>query len=423
MLPAPRATRSLAPPARFHQATKPMGLTWRIAYNFLRDGRAQTILIIVGVAVGAAVIVFITALVDGLQGNIVQRTLGTQAHIVVSSPDLLPLASPVPSGTADLRSSDARPQRLRSVNNWPGVLDVLRHLAGVTAASPIITGPAFAQRGAAVRAVAVIGIVPQQYVQVIPVDKDIVQGQFEVGASQILIGNRLAQDLGLRVGDKLRVQGASGGSQVFDIAGIFSLGVRDLDQRYLYMGLKPAQALLGLPGGVTEIDLTVHDIFDAASIAARITRLTGLKSESWMTTNGQLLNALRSQSLSSGLIRFFVALSVAFGIASVLAVSVVQRTREIGILRAMGATRRRVLAVFLLEGAAVGFAGSVLGAAAGAGMVWVFNNYGPTLFYVPVPFALVVESVILATFAGVVAAALPAMRAARLDPVVAIRYV
>ena len=400
-----------------------MGLTWRIAYNFLRDGRAQTILIIVGVAVGAAVIVFITALVDGLQGNIVQRTLGTQAHIVVSSPDLLPLASPVPSGTADLRSSDARPQRLRSVNNWPGVLDVLRHLAGVTAASPIITGPAFAQRGAAVRAVAVIGIVPQQYVQVIPVDKDIVQGQFEVGASQILIGNRLAQDLGLRVGDKLRVQGASGGSQVFDIAGIFSLGVRDLDQRYLYMGLKPAQALLGLPGGVTEIDLTVHDIFDAASIATRITRLTGLKSESWMTTNGQLLNALRSQSLSSGLIRFFVALSVAFGIASVLAVSVVQRTREIGILRAMGATRRRVLAVFLLEGAAVGFAGSVLGAAAGAGMVWVFNNYGPALFYVPVPFVLVVEPVILATFAGVVAAALPAMRAARLDPVVAIRYV
>ena len=111
-----------------------MGLTWRIAYNFLRDGRAQTILIIVGVAVGAAVIVFITALVNGLQGNIVQRTLGTQAHIVVSSPDLQPLVSPVPSGTVDLRAADARPQRLRSVNNWPGVLDVLRHLAGVAAA-------------------------------------------------------------------------------------------------------------------------------------------------------------------------------------------------------------------------------------------------------------------------------------------------
>ena len=102
-----------------------MGLSWRIAFNFLRDGKAQTLLIIGGVAVGAAVIVFITALVDGLQGNIVQRTLGTQAHIVVSAPDLVPLAPPPPAGTVDLRSTDARPQRLRSINNGPGVLQVL----------------------------------------------------------------------------------------------------------------------------------------------------------------------------------------------------------------------------------------------------------------------------------------------------------
>jgi lipoprotein-releasing system permease protein len=400
-----------------------MGLSWRIAYNFLRDGRAQTVLIIVGVAVGAAVIVFITALVDGLQGNIVQRTLGTQAHIVVSSPDLEPLAPALPAGTADLRSTDARPQRLRTINNWPGVLRVLQSLNGVKAASPVVSGPAFAQRGAAVRAVAVYGIVPERYLEVIPVNQSMVRGRFAVGASQVVIGNRLAQDLGVRVGDKLRLQGASGGSQVFDIAGIFSLGVRDLDQRFVYIGLKPAQALLALPGGVTEIDLTVHDIFAAEAIAGRINRLTGLKSESWMTTNGQLLNALRSQSLSSAMIRFFVALSVAFGIASVLAVSVVQRTREIGILRAMGATRGRILSVFLMEGAAVGFAGSAVGAAAGAGLVWVFNTYGPALFYVPVALSLVVEAVVLATLAGVAAAAMPALRAARLDPVVAIRYV
>ncbi len=400
-----------------------MGLSWRIAYNFLRDGRAQTVLIIVGVAVGAAVIVFITALVDGLQGNIVQRTLGTQAHIVVSSPDLEPLAPPLPAGTTDLRSTDARPQRLRTINNWPGVLRVLQSLNGVKAASPVVSGPAFAQRGAAVRAVAVYGIVPERYLEVIPVNQSMVRGRFVVAASQVVIGNRLAQDLGVRVGDKLRLQGASGGSQVFNITGIFSLGVRDLDQRFVYIGLKPAQALLALPGGVTEIDLTVHNIFDAEAIAARINRLTGLKSESWMTTNGQLLNALRSQSLSSAMIRFFVALSVAFGIASVLAVSVVQRTREIGILRAMGATRGRILSVFLMEGAAVGFAGSAVGAAAGWGLVWVFNTYGPALFYVPVALSLVVEAVVLATLAGVAAAALPALRAARLDPVVAIRYV
>ena len=400
-----------------------MGLSWRIAFNFLRDGKAQTLLIIGGVAVGAAVIVFITALVDGLQGNIVQRTLGTQAHIVVSAPDLLALAAAPRPGSVDLRATDARPQRLRSINNWPGMLRVLQALPGVAAVSPMVSGPAFAQRGTAVRAIAILGIVPTRYVRVIPLDKDIVQGRLAVGASQVLVGTRLAQDLGLRVGDKLRVQGAAGGSQVFDVAGMFSLGVRDLDERYVYMGLKPAQSLLGLPGGATEIDLTVRSIFDAQRIAARIAALTGLKSESWMDTNSQLLNALRSQSLSSALIRFFVGLSVAFGIASVLAVSVVQRTREIGILRAMGATRQRVLAVFLYEGAAVGFAGSTLGAGVGAAMVWAFNTYGPGLFYVPVQPALVVEAVALATLAGVAAAALPALRAARLDPVVAIRYV
>ena len=400
-----------------------MGLSWRIALHFLRDGKAQTLLIIVGVAVGAAVIVFITALVDGLQGNIVQRTLGTQAQIVVSSPDLLPLAAPAPRGTVDLRSVDARPQRLRSINNWPGVLRVLQRLPGVRAVSPMVSGPAFAQRGAAVRAVAVLGIEPQRYIRVIPLDKDMLQGRLDVGASRIVVGYRLAEDLGLRLGDKLRVQGASGGSQVFDVAGVFSLGVRDLDERYVYMGLKPAQSLLALPGGVTELDLTVDRIFDAQAVATRIAALTGLKSESWMSTNSQLLNALRSQSLSSALIRFFVGLSVAFGIASVLAVSVVQRTREIGILRAMGATRARVLGVFLFEGAAVGFAGSVLGAAVGAGMVWAFNTFGPGLFYVPVPAGLVFEAVLLATAAGVAAAAMPALRAARLDPVVAIRYV
>ncbi len=400
-----------------------MGLSWRIAYRFLRDGRVQTLLIISGVAVGAAVIVFITALINALQVNIVQRTLGSQAHIVVSAPDLLALAPPLPRGTQALREVDARPQRLRSINNWSGLMRVLPGLAGVAAASPQVSGPAFARRGSAVRAVSVIGIEPALYRRVIPLPDDIVQGRFDVGASHILIGTRLAQDLGVRVGDKLRVQGAAGVAQVFDVAGVFSLGVRDLDQRYLYTGLKPAQALLGLSGGVTEIDLTVRDIFAAQDVAGRIARLTGMKAESWMATNSQLLNALRSQSLSSALIRLFVGLSAAFGIASVLAVSVVQRTREIGILRAMGATRARILAVFLFEGAAVGGAGSALGAAVGVAMVWVFNHYGPGLFNVAVSPALPLQAVALATLVGVAAATLPALRAARLDPVVAIRYV
>ena len=158
-------------------------------------------------------------------------------------------------------------------------------------------------------------------------------------------------------------------------------------------------------------------------MAARIGRLTGLKAESWMETNAQLMNALRSQSLSTRMISVFVALSVALGIASVLSVSVVQRTREIGILRAMGTTRQQMLRVFLVQGALFGLAGSLLGGLAGYGLVGAFNTFGPKLFYIPVDPWLLVAAAVLATVTGIVSAAIPARRAAGLDPVEAIRHV
>ncbi len=142
-----------------------------------------------------------------------------------------------------------------------------------------------------------------------------------------------------------------------------------------------------------------------------------------METNAQLLNALRSQSMSTTMISVFVALSVALGIASVLSVSVVQRTREIGILRAIGITRAQMLRVFLIQGALFGLLGSLLGGISGVGLVTAFNQFGPRLFYIPVNPWLLVAATALATLTGVIAAAIPARRAARLDPVVAIRHV
>ena len=161
------------------------------------------------------------------------------------------------------------------------------------------------------------------------------------------------------------------------MSGIFQLGVRELDERYVYLDLKQAQSLLALPGGVTVIDVTVDDVFGAEAIAARIRGLTGLRAESWIETNAQLMNALSSQSLSTRMISLFVAMSVALGIASVLAVSVTQRTREIGILRAMGTRRGQMLRVFLVQGAVLGMAGSAIGAIAGWGLVGACNTFGP----------------------------------------------
>src|SRR5690606_5105069 len=221
------------------------------------------------------------------------------------------------------------------------------------------------------------------------------------GAGNTVIGKQLAADLGLRVGDKLRLDGGQGGESVLNVAGIFELGVRELDARYVYLDMKQAQSLLNLPGAATLIDLTVDDIFAAQRVATRIARLTGLKSESWMETNAQLMNALRSQSLSTQMISVFVALSVALGIASVLSVSVVQRTREIGILRAMGARQQQVLRVFLIQGAVLGLGGSILGGVAGYGLLSAFNTFGPKLFVIPVNPWLFIGAMALATVTGV----------------------
>lgn len=163
--------------------------------------------------------------------------------------------------------------------------------------------------------------------------------------------------------------------------------------------------------------------FTAESIAQSIGRLTQLRSESWIVTNSQLMNALSAQSLSTNMIIVFVGISVAFGIASVLSVSVVQRTREIGILRATGASQSQILRVFLLQGALFGLFGSVVGVASSYALVWIFNTFGPGLFFIPVAQSLIVSAVSLATVTGVIAAAIPARRAAQLDPVEAIRYV
>ena len=400
-----------------------MWAEWTIATRFLREGKSQSTLILVGIAVGVAVIVFLTALITGLQANIIERTLGTQAHIRIVPTEEQNRVLPAPEGTTQLVLETRRAQRLRSINNWQQVLAVLDALEQVTAASPVISGPAFARRGEAIESVALVGIDAERYQRIIPISDDIVAGRFRIGAGDTVIGSQLAADLGLGVGDKLRLDGGQGRETVVNVAGIFELGVRELDARYVYLDMKQAQSLLDLPGAATVIDVTVDDIFAAEAVAGRIARLTGVKAESWMETNAQLMNALRSQSLSTQMISVFVALSVALGIASVLSVSVVQRTREIGILRAMGTTRAQMLRVFLVQGGLFGLAGSVVGALAGYGLVGTFNTFGPKLFFIPVDPWLPVFAALLATVTGIVAAAVPARRAARLDPVEAIRHV
>jgi lipoprotein-releasing system permease protein len=395
-----------------------------VALRFLREGRAQTLLIFAGAAVGVAVIVFLSALIDGLQASLVERTLGSQAHILVRPPD--EVARPLVPSPQALVQVVKPAQRLRTIDQWQQVLGALELTPGVVAVSPSVSGAGLASRGASSRSIVVRGVEPERFARIIDVPSRLVAGAWRLRGAEAVVGQTLAEDLGVGVGDKLRVTTAEGRTEVFLVTGIFDLGNQDVNQRWVLVPLRAGQTLLDLVGGVTTLELKVEDLFGAKALAEDISRRTGLVAESWMTLNAQLLVALRSQSSSRYMIQFFVVVAVALGIASVLVVSVVQKSREIGILKAMGTPTRRVMRVFLIQGAMVGVVGSVLGCLMGTGLARFFaslatNPDGSPTFPVQLDAKLFLTASAVAVGTGLVAAVAPARRASKLDPAVAIR--
>ena len=224
----------------------------------------------------------------------------------------------------------------------------------------------------------------------------------------------------------MTVQAASGVSAVLFVSGIFDFGNQGQNSGSVYVALRTAQSLLGLPGGVTSLQLKVAAPFEAEPLAQQIAAQPNIKVESWIETNAEFFKALSGQTMSFFIIRLFVGMTAALGIASVLVVSVVQKSKEIGILRATGTTRGQILGVFLLQGAILGLLGSCLGSILGWGFLSAWRGYAVNdagePFFTLVAGPLLYATVALgATVVGTLSALFPAQRAARLDPAVAIR--
>ena len=406
------------------------GFELRVALRFLREGRMQTVLIIVGVAAGVAVIAYISALISGLQSNTLAKTLGAQAHITLRAPDDLVIpAAPVLPGTAALTETQPRAQRLRSVANWQALVPLLERLPEVAGVSPMVSGSGLALRGEASQAIALMGVDLDRYNRVVGLRSKVVSGTARLSPGEAIVGRELASDLGVRVGDRLTVQTSGAGGTVSDsvrVTALVDLGVKDLNRRTVIVPLRAAQSLLALPGGASQLDLTLKDVWVAQTLARALQMQFPYKIESWQESNAQLVSALNAQSISTSIIRGVVLAVVVLGIASVLVVSVVQKGREIGILRAMGATRGQVLRVFLVQGAVVGALGSVLGLLLAVGLIWVFTHFvrgsdGLPLFSIALPLGMALQIALIASVCGVLAAVAPARRAAALDPAQAIR--
>lgn len=404
-----------------------LGFELTVALRFLREGRMQTALIIGGAAIGVAVIFFITAVLTGVQGDLIKRVTGAQAHIVIKPP--VEIVAPLMAGDADgtrLSSIQARPQRLTTIDGWPALARATETTDGVIAVAPVATGSGLGIKGEAARSVVIVGTELERYLRVVRLDDKVKSGVLVIEPGDALIGIELAKDLGAVLGDRFRVQTAQGGSEVFRIRALLDLGSRELNRRYVYTDLRAAQSLLGIPGRITNLDVAVRDIMQAEMIAAQLRAQSGQLIESWIQTNNQIFSAIKNQDIMTLLIRFFITVVVSLGIASVLVVSVVQKRKEIGILRAIGATRRQMLSVFLLQGVIVGVGGALLGSVLGMMLVSLFsrilrNAEGHALFSLSFDFKLIGYVVVGAAVLGLLAAVLPARNAARLDPAQAIR--
>lgn len=400
---------------------------WIAAIRFLREGRTQTLFIVGGIALGVAVIVFMSALLASLQTNFIKRLLASQPHIQIIPPNEIarPLRADVP-GVVQAPIVQKPTQRLRSIDQWQSIVLQLARRADITNVTPTVSAAALAVRGDATRSISMTGIDPDVYFHIVRIPDYMVLGHPTLTSEQIIIGTELASDLGVTVGDKLNVTATNLMARSLTVSGIFDLGNKGANARSTFVALRTAQSLANLSGGVTTIDITVADIYAAEVIAQTIAASTRMEADSWIKSNAQLFSAVSTQAVSFTTIEVFVGLSVAFGIASVLSVSVIQRSQDIGILRAMGASQQQMLRVFLLQGGLLGVVGAIVGSAVGGGGLKMFHTLvrtadGSEIFPLVLQPSIFVAAIALAAVTGVTAAALPAFNAAHLDPVQAIR--
>ena len=399
-----------------------------VAFRFLKEGRLQTVLILVGISVGIAVQVFLNSLIVGLQKDLVLKTVGTAPHITATMPDLTPAsARPAEAGRVTLARVVTNEGNVKPIRDWAPVAAQLEKTGAFKVINPVARGSGFILQGQKTLPVILQGFVLEKADALYNIRGRIAGGRFEVGGNNVLIGKDLAAKLRADVGSVIRITIPNGTTDQFSVNGIFDLQVQQVNEGWVIISLPRAQTLFGFNGGITDLEVQVQDVFSAESRAKDLRgSFPELKWQSWQETNANLLTALQSQSSSSYIIQLFVLLSVTLGISSVLAVSAVQKSRQIGILKALGTPTRSVSRIFIIQGAVLGFTGSLVGALAGYGLIKFFQSIGSArsdqgFFPIVIEPGALILSVTIATLAGTIAAVVPARRAARLNPIEVIR--
>jgi lipoprotein-releasing system permease protein len=400
----------------------------QVAVRHLLSGGGQTLLTVSAVAAGVIIVIFITSLIFGLQQQLTELLTDAIPHVTVTveEPKPRPLSS-VAGNEGELSSTqiEQRAPQLKFIDNYPAVVETIRRLPNVREVAPVVSGQAFISKGANPIGVAVVGADPELQDRITPVSKDLISGKYlGLGSDEIVIDGELAKDLDVSNGERVRVTSGTGASDSFTIAGIYSRGQ---GRGSAYVTLRTGQSLFGFGSTVNAIYVKLIDIYNADATADQIMALVPYEAKSWTREFPQFLSSLQVQTASAYLISGFSLVASGFAIAAVLIVSVLQKSKQIGILKSMGARRRQILTVFIFEGFGVAVIGSALGAIVGGVIVLLLSLFKQPITRVGqapeqlfpvrlIPFYIAL-AIIAAIVSTVIAAVLPARRAAKMNPV------
>ncbi len=402
-----------------------------VGLRYIRAKRKQAFISVIsafgvlGVTLGVMTLIIVLGVMNGFERDLKEKILGTVSHLVVMN------------------------NSTRSITDWKQVMDRIKSLDGINAVTPYIYGQAMLSARGRVRGVIVRGIDPQSAPQVISLSNYLEKGSLselqetEHEINGVIIGKELASANSLRIGDSVQLISPQGKRtpigaiprvQNFKIVGIFKSGMYEFDSNLVYMGLSEAQKFFEMGSGVTGIEVNLRNIYDAPKIASRIESTLGVPywTRTWRDMYRNLFSALKLEKIAMFIILTFIVLVAAFNIIISLIMLVMEKSRDIAVLKSLGATSDRIMRIFVVQGMIIGATGTALGAVAGLVGGALLSRYPfielPEEIYTisTLPIAIypwdVVIICMLALTICFLATLYPSYRAARLEPAEALRY-
>jgi len=381
-----------------------MKLAFQIAWRFLMSAKRQTLVIILGISVGVSVQVFIGSLISGLQNSLVDTTIGSSSHVSVID------------------------QEGALISNYTSVqqnMETQSDLFSVT--TPVFDLPGILEKDEDKTEILYRGFVFDSANQIYKFDEKLVSGRLPQANYEVALGIAIKEELNLNLGDTIAIE-IIGQMKTLTIVGFFDLSVAQLNRSWGVGTIETMQDITGQVGA-TKIESQLLKPFEAENVSLILDSTfsnQGLKTLNWMVENESLLSGLQGQSISSLMIQIFVIISVVLGISSTLAITVMQKSRQIGIMKAMGIKDRDASFVFLSEGFILGIFGAIGGVLLGLGLSYAFTTFALNADGTPVVPLFIDPGFIalsggIALIASTIAALTPAIKSSKLTVIEVIR--